>query len=50
MGLSTLQSRHLNEYGKLRAGTTLATIPVLVAYLVARRYLVQGLTLTGLKE
>jgi multiple sugar transport system permease protein len=50
VAISTFQSRYYNEYGKLMAGTTLATVPVLLAYLFAQRYFVRGLLLTGLKD
>ena len=43
-------SRYTTDYGKLMAGTAIAAIPVLIAYLIAQRYLVQGISLTGLKE
>jgi multiple sugar transport system permease protein len=50
VGITMFSSRYTTDYGKLMAGTALAAIPVLIAYLIAQRYLVQGITLTGLKE
>ncbi len=49
-GLAQFQSVYATTYGTLMAGTTLAALPALVAYLFAQRYLEAGLTLTGLKE
>lgn len=50
VGISLFSSRYITEYAKLMAGTALASIPVLVAYLFAQRYLVQGIALSGIKE
>jgi len=49
-GLAQFQSIYYTTYGTLMAGTTLAALPALIAYLFAQRYLEEGLTLTGLKE
>lgn len=50
VGLTSFSQRYVTEYGKLMAGTALASIPVLIAYLLAQRYLVQGIALTGMKD
>ncbi|MBB6098611.1 multiple sugar transport system permease protein [Deinobacterium chartae] len=50
VGVATFSQRYVTEYGKLMAATTLASVPVLIAYLFAQRYLVAGLATTGLKE
>lgn len=50
VGLTSFSQRYVTEYGKLMAGTALAAIPVLIAYLLAQRYLVQGIALTGMKD
>ncbi|MFC4639122.1 carbohydrate ABC transporter permease [Deinococcus hohokamensis] len=50
VGLTTFSQRYVTEYGKLMAATTLAAVPVLIAYLIAQRYLEAGLSTTGLKE
>jgi multiple sugar transport system permease protein len=49
-GLAQFQGIYRTTYGTLMAGTTLAALPALLAYLLAQRFLEQGLTLTGLKE
>lgn len=50
VGLATAASRYVTQYGRLMAGTALAAIPAVIVYLVAQRYLVQGISLTGIKE
>ena len=50
VGITQFSSRYITEYGKLMAGTAVASLPVLVAFVIAQRYFVEGLTLTGLKE
>jgi multiple sugar transport system permease protein len=50
VGLATAASRYTTLYGRLMASTALAAIPAVVVYLVAQRYLVQGISLTGIKE
>ncbi len=50
VGITTFSQRYVTDYGKLMASTALAAVPVLIAYLVAQRYLVAGLATSGLKE
>ncbi|ADV66110.1 carbohydrate ABC transporter permease [Deinococcus maricopensis] len=50
VGVTTFSQRYVTEYGKLMASTAIASIPVLVAYLFAQRYLIAGLSTTGMKE
>ena len=50
VGITSFSQRYVTEYGKLMAGTAIAAVPVLVAYLFAQKYLSSGITLTGMKE
>ncbi|MFC4453826.1 carbohydrate ABC transporter permease [Deinococcus sonorensis] len=50
VGITTFSQRYVTDYGKLMASTALAAVPVLIAYLVAQRYLVAGLATSGMKE
>ncbi|WP_034337792.1 carbohydrate ABC transporter permease [Deinococcus misasensis] len=50
VGITSFSSRYTTDYGKLMAGTAIASIPVLVAYLIGQRYLEQGLSAGGSKE
>lgn len=50
VGITSFSSRYTTDYGKLMAGTAIAAVPVLIAYLFAQRFLDRGITVTGLKE
>lgn len=50
VGIASYSQRYQVEYGKQMAGTAIAAIPVLIAYLLAQRYLVQGIAFTGMKD
>jgi multiple sugar transport system permease protein len=50
VGVTTFSQRYVTEYGKLMASTAIASVPVLIAYLFAQRYLIAGLSTTGMKE
>lgn len=49
LGLTLFQSQHRIEWGVLMAGTTIATFPTIALFLLAQRYFVQGIALTGIK-
>jgi multiple sugar transport system permease protein len=49
LGLTLFQSQHRVEWGVLMAGTTIATFPTIMLFLLAQRYFVQGIALTGIK-
>jgi multiple sugar transport system permease protein len=38
-----------SHYGALTAGATILTAPLVLAFLLARRRFIQGITMTGLK-
>lgn len=46
--LQSLLGRYQAEYGAIMAGVTLVSIPILVAYLIFQRRIVQGISMTGL--
>jgi len=48
-GLATLQSANAVRYDLLTAGAVVASVPVLVIYLVAQRYIIEGVSRSGLK-
>jgi multiple sugar transport system permease protein len=48
-GLSTLQSANSVRYDLLMAGAVVASIPVLLLYLVAQRFVIEGVSRSGLK-
>ena len=48
-GLSTLQSANSVRYDLLTAGAVVASVPVLLLYVVAQRYIIEGVSRSGLK-
>src|SRR5215218_5644667 len=48
-GLSTLQSANSVRYDLLTAGAVIASVPVLLIYVVAQRYIIEGVSRSGLK-
>ncbi|MVA76579.1 ABC transporter permease subunit [Auraticoccus sp. F435] len=48
-GLTTLQGQYSTNYPVLMAGSLLASIPMIVVYLVLQRQFVQGIALSGSK-
>jgi multiple sugar transport system permease protein len=49
MGLSTFSGTRHTEWSSLMAGNTLATAPLLVAFLVAQRHFIATMSFSGLK-
>jgi multiple sugar transport system permease protein len=49
LGLARLQNQFYVNYGTMMAGSTLAVVPVVVLYLFLRRYILEGIALTGIK-
>ncbi len=48
-GLATLQSANAVRYDLLTAGAVIASVPVLLLYVVAQRYIIEGVSRSGLK-
>jgi len=49
-GLAMFKEEGGLNWGQLMAGTTIATVPILVLFLVAQKQFIKGITLTGLRE
>lgn len=49
VGLSNLQGRYETAWNLLMAGSTVAVLPILFVYLVGQKYVIRGVTLSGLK-
>lgn len=49
VGLAAFQYNHSTNYGPLMAGTVLATLPVLIMFIIAQRNYVQGMADSGIK-
>jgi multiple sugar transport system permease protein len=48
-GLALFKGEHVTDYGLLMAGSVLALLPMLVAFLVVQRRFIEGIATTGLK-
>jgi len=48
-GLATLQSANAVRYDLLAAGAVIASVPVLLLYVMAQRYIIEGVSRSGLK-
>lgn len=48
-GLQTLQSAYTTDYATIMTGAAIASIPVLVIYIFAQKYIIEGITRSGIK-
>jgi len=48
-GLAILQGAYTTNYAVIMAGGVLASIPVLIVFIIAQRYIIQGVARSGLK-
>ncbi|GMA85928.1 hypothetical protein GCM10025868_11780 [Angustibacter aerolatus] len=48
-GLSTLQSANSVRYDLLMAGAVIASVPVLLLYVLAQRFIIEGVSRSGVK-
>ena len=48
-GLALFMGAHVIEYAVLMAGATLSILPILIAYIVAQKYFIKGIAMTGMK-
>jgi multiple sugar transport system permease protein len=49
VGLATLQGQYTFDYGKLMAGALILTVPVLLLFVSAQRFVVRSISTAGLK-
>ncbi|RWZ54790.1 carbohydrate ABC transporter permease [Halobacillus fulvus] len=50
LGLSLLQGRWSTDWGLMMAGVVISVLPILIVYLFAQKYFIQGMTMSGMKE
>ncbi|MFI5490844.1 carbohydrate ABC transporter permease [Micromonospora echinaurantiaca] len=50
VGLSLLQGRYSTAWNVVMAGSTMSVLPILALYVFAQRYVVRGITFTGIKS
>lgn len=48
-GLSTLQSAYTTDYATIMAGGVIASIPVIILFIVSQRFVIEGVSRSGLK-
>lgn len=48
-GLSILQGNYSTDYSVIMAGGVIASIPVLIVFFIAQRYIIEGVSRTGVK-
>ena len=48
-GLQTLQSAYTTDYATIMTGAAIASIPVLTIYIFAQKYIIEGITRSGIK-
>ena len=48
-GLSTLQSAFTTDYATIMVGGVIASVPVLILFVVAQRFIIEGVSRSGLK-
>ena len=48
-GLSILQGAYTTNYAIIMAGSVIASIPVLIVFIIAQRYIIQRVARSGLK-
>jgi multiple sugar transport system permease protein len=49
LGLTNFQQLFTVEYGQFTAAATLATVPVIIFFIIFRRQIMEGITLSGIK-
>jgi multiple sugar transport system permease protein len=49
LALSVLNSTFGSNFAMVMAGATVVTLPVLIVFLFLQKYIIQGITKTGLK-
>lgn len=50
VGIALFQTSYFDEYGLTLAASVICTLPVLVAFLLFQRHIIEGIALTGLKD
>lgn len=49
VGISLLQGQYVTNFGVLMAAATMTILPMIVLFIFAQRYLIEGITMSGLK-
>ncbi len=49
LGLATFKRQYDANYGAIMAGTVISLIPIVIIYMIAQRYIVDGIAYSGVK-
>jgi multiple sugar transport system permease protein len=49
VGLAFFQGQHVGKWPEMMAGALLSLLPMIVLFVIAQKYFVRGIALTGLK-
>ncbi|MCX7027471.1 MAG: carbohydrate ABC transporter permease [Spirochaetes bacterium] len=49
LGLTRFRGQFVDDYGLMMSGAALGIIPVIIVFLIFRRYIIEGTTLSGIK-
>lgn len=49
LGLATFKREFDTDYGAIMAGTVISLIPIVIVYVIAQKYIVEGVAFTGVK-
>ena len=49
LALQLFKSEHMTEYGEMMATSLLMTLPMILIFFLCQRYMIQGISLTGIK-
>ncbi|USK33108.1 carbohydrate ABC transporter permease [Bacillus sp. F19] len=50
VGIATFQGQHATDYPLLMAGALMATVPMILLFLFLQKYLIEGITLSGVRK
>jgi multiple sugar transport system permease protein len=49
VGIAFFQGQFVSNFAVMMAAATLSTLPMVIVFVVAQRYLIEGITMSGLK-
>jgi multiple sugar transport system permease protein len=49
MMLNQFRGQYTTDWSLLMAASSIAIVPVLIVYIIGQRYIIEGVTLTGIK-
>jgi multiple sugar transport system permease protein len=49
IGIASFQGQHGTDYPLLMAGALMATLPMIIVFILFQRYFIEGIALNGIK-